>query len=67
MRGMSPVTALVAGVLLACQFAHADTALRAHVEWSIAHEGCDVYSGDNLIHLGLLRMCFIDKESLLSG
>lgn len=50
-------------VLLVCQFAHAQTDLIAHVEWSITHEGCDVYSGNTPRPLDLLRMCFLEKES----
>jgi subtilisin family serine protease len=50
-------------VLSGCQFAHAQTDLIAHLEWSVSHEGCDVYSGNDPRPLDLLRMCFLEKES----
>jgi hypothetical protein len=51
------------GVALACQCAHAQAVLRTHIEWSVAHEGCEAYSGNNFKPVEELRKCFIKKEA----
>jgi Subtilase family len=40
-----------------------ETVLQSHVEWSIAHEGCDAFSGNTPKSPETMRSCFLIKES----
>jgi subtilisin family serine protease len=63
---MRPATAFIALTAFSLPFGQlvlSETPLESHVLWTIAHEGCNAYSGDEMKAIRLLRQCFIEKET----
>lgn len=55
--------AVALGTVCCSQSSAAQTVLQSHIIWSIAHEGCRAFSGNQLNPTEAMRQCFIAKET----
>jgi subtilisin family serine protease len=56
------ITIMVAARVMLAQSVDDSRWLDNHIVWSIAHEGCDVFKGDEIRPIGTLRDCYLSVQ-----